>query len=81
MRVEGQPLEVAVPSYTLSQLAQPGITGWAQINGSRGEIVTIEQLRRRVQLDIEYVTQWSHFLDLRILSMTAYKVFAVRNAY
>ena len=81
MRVEGKSLDVAVAGYRLRHLAKPGITGWAQINGERGEVATIEQLRRRVSLDLEYVARWSLFLDFKILFMTAYTVISVRNAY
>jgi putative colanic acid biosynthesis UDP-glucose lipid carrier transferase len=46
---------------------RPGITGWAQVNGLRGETDTVDKMRRRIEYDIDYLNNWSLWLDLRIL--------------
>jgi putative colanic acid biosynthesis UDP-glucose lipid carrier transferase len=50
---------------------RPGITGWAQVNGSRGETDTVDKMRQRLAYDLEYVARWSPALDLRIVWRTA----------
>jgi putative colanic acid biosynthesis UDP-glucose lipid carrier transferase len=60
---------------------KPGITGWAQVRGYRGETDTIEKMRGRVEHDLFYIGHWSPLLDLRILAMTALVGFSSRNAY
>ncbi len=60
---------------------KPGITGWAQVNGLRGETTTVEQMRRRVDYDIHYIENWSPWLDLRIIVLTALVVWYQKNAY
>jgi undecaprenyl-phosphate galactose phosphotransferase/putative colanic acid biosynthesis UDP-glucose lipid carrier transferase len=59
---------------------KPGISGWAQINGSRGETADIEQMRRRVELDLWYINNWSILLDCRIAFRTCFAV-ADEKAY
>ena len=54
---------------------RPGVTGWAQINGARGATDHPAQLRRRVELDLYYIENWSLLLDLKILFLTAYRIF------
>jgi lipopolysaccharide/colanic/teichoic acid biosynthesis glycosyltransferase len=54
------------------QLLKPGITGWAQVNGFRGETHNIMQMQNRVEHDLWYLENWSLFLDLKILVMTAF---------
>jgi exopolysaccharide biosynthesis polyprenyl glycosylphosphotransferase len=61
-------------TYRTRQLAKPGITGLAQVRGYRGEITDPELLHRRVQLDIEYITNWSIWLDVQIVLKTASQV-------
>ncbi|WP_237216126.1 exopolysaccharide biosynthesis polyprenyl glycosylphosphotransferase [Falsiroseomonas oryziterrae] len=61
----------AVGRYRVRHLVKPGLTGWAQVNGSRGEVDTLEKALRRVELDLWYVRNWSPVLDLRILVLTA----------
>ena len=51
---------------------KPGITGWAQVNGLRGETDTDEKMHRRVEHDLHYIDNWSLWLDLRILVMTLF---------
>ncbi len=60
---------------------KPGITGWAQVDGFRGETPRIEQMQRRVELDLWYINNWSLLLDLKILFKTAFEVAGARNAY
>ena len=60
---------------------KPGITGWAQIHGHRGETDTIEKMQARVEYDLEYLRNWSLGLDLQIIARTVKLVFIDRNAY
>jgi lipopolysaccharide/colanic/teichoic acid biosynthesis glycosyltransferase len=60
---------------------QPGMTGWAQVNGFRGAIDTPEQMRMRVAYDLDYMRHWSPWVDLKILWRTAWLVVRDRNAY
>jgi lipopolysaccharide/colanic/teichoic acid biosynthesis glycosyltransferase len=59
-----------VAEYAHRHRLKPGVTGWAQINGSRGPVHTPEEVRRRVTLDIEYIERQSLWLDLYIVLMT-----------
>lgn len=68
--------------YMVRHLLKPGITGWAQVNGYRGEIKDPTQLTGRIECDIWYLENWSLFLDLKIILLTIYRVFAGdKNAY
>jgi Sugar transferases involved in lipopolysaccharide synthesis len=60
---------------------KPGITGWAQVNGLRGETDTVEKMARRVEYDLYYMQNWSPWFDLRIILMTVFKGFVNKNAY
>jgi Undecaprenyl-phosphate glucose phosphotransferase len=60
---------------------KPGITGWAQVNGLRGETDTLDKMRKRVEHDLYYIANWSLTFDLRILIMTAMSKHAYLNAY
>ena len=60
----------AVRHYQLRHLIQPGITGWAQVNGFRGETSDPELLRRRVEADIWYIENWTFLLDLKIIGIS-----------
>jgi lipopolysaccharide/colanic/teichoic acid biosynthesis glycosyltransferase len=57
------------------QFLKPGVTGWAQVNGYRGETKNIEQMEKRVEYDIWYMERWSTMLDIRIIFMTIINVF------
>lgn len=59
-----------IQSYIVRQLIKPGITGWAQVNGFRGETNTLQQMEKRVEYDIWYIENWSLYLDLKILFRT-----------
>jgi Undecaprenyl-phosphate glucose phosphotransferase len=60
---------------------KPGITGWAQVNGCRGETDTIEKMQERLRYDLYYIDHWSFFLDLQIIMMTLVSKKAYTNAY
>jgi len=57
------------------------MTGWSQVNGCRGATDTVEQLRRRVELDLYYIEHWSLAFDLKILALTVKEVLKGTNAY
>ncbi|MBP0496238.1 exopolysaccharide biosynthesis polyprenyl glycosylphosphotransferase [Pararoseomonas indoligenes] len=76
MKVEGSFYFEAVSRYRTRHRVKPGITGWAQINGSRGEVDTLAKARRRVELDLWYLSNWSPALDLWIVLRTAFGGFA-----
>lgn len=70
-----------VESYMRRHKVKPGITGWAQVNGLRGETDTLEKMERRVEYDLWYIDNWSVWLDLRIILLTVFKGFINKNAY
>ena len=70
-----------IAHYASRHSVLPGITGWAQVNGARGETATLDQMRRRVELDLEYVRRRSTAMDLLILVRTVGSVIAARNVY
>ncbi|MGP9799110.1 undecaprenyl-phosphate glucose phosphotransferase [Halomonas sp. 86] len=70
-----------VESYMRRHKVKPGITGWAQVNGLRGETDTLEKMQRRVEYDLWYIDNWSIWLDLKIICMTIFKGFKHKNAY
>ena len=70
-----------IAGYMLRHKVRPGITGWAQVNGCRGETDTPEKMISRIRYDLEYIDRWSLWLDLRILWMTIAKGFVDKNAY
>jgi putative colanic acid biosysnthesis UDP-glucose lipid carrier transferase len=70
-----------IKGYMVRHKVKPGITGWAQVNGFRGETDSVEKMRRRIEHDIEYLRRWSPGFDLLILFKTALIVFHRTNAY
>jgi putative colanic acid biosysnthesis UDP-glucose lipid carrier transferase len=70
-----------INGYMIRHKVRPGITGWAQVNGLRGETPTVDKMHRRIQYDIDYLKNWSLWLDLRILARTALTLVNDRNAY
>jgi putative colanic acid biosynthesis UDP-glucose lipid carrier transferase len=70
-----------IPGYMLRHKVKPGITGWAQINGWRGETDTLDKMAKRVELDLWYIRNWSILLDLKIIIWTLQKGFTNENAY
>jgi putative colanic acid biosynthesis UDP-glucose lipid carrier transferase len=69
-----------IPKYMLRHKVKPGITGWAQVNGFRGQTDTPEKMAARIEHDLWYIQNWSLWLDLKILLMTPF-VMIHRNAY
>ena len=67
--------------YMLRHKVRPGITGWAQINNYRGETDTLDKMEKRTQYDLEYIHNWSLWLDLKIIFQTMWKGFSGANAY
>jgi putative colanic acid biosynthesis UDP-glucose lipid carrier transferase len=70
-----------IKAYMVRHKVKPGITGWAQIHGLRGETDTIDKMQARVEYDLEYLRNWSLGLDLQIIARTIKLVFFDRNAY
>ena len=71
-----------IPGYMLRHRVKPGITGWAQIHGWRGETDTIEKMEQRIQFDLWYIRNWSLWLDLSIIARTVSRVIiGGSNAY
>jgi putative colanic acid biosynthesis UDP-glucose lipid carrier transferase len=70
-----------ITDYTLRQSVKPGITGWAQIHGHRGETATVQAMRARVDFDIWYANNATLLTDLEILVRTPLEVLSARNAY
>lgn len=60
---------------------KPGITGWAQVNGLRGATDTLDAMKARVEHDLWYIDNWSLGLDLKIIALTASRLWFDRNAY
>lgn len=73
--------KVLVDDYMLRHRVKPGITGWAQINGYRGETDTLDKMQKRVEYDLYYIEHWSVWLDLKIIALTLFKGFVNKNAY
>jgi len=80
-KAENRLYDEAVDGYFARHRVKPGITGWAQINGWRGETDTQEKIQRRVEHDLYYIENWSVLLDLYILARTPFAVFNTENAY
>ena len=70
-----------VDGYFARHRVKPGVTGWAQINGWRGEIDTDEKIRMRTEYDLYYIENWSLWFDLKILFLTPIRLLNTENAY
>jgi len=70
-----------IKGYMWRHKVKPGITGWAQVNGWRGETDTIEKMKKRVEYDLDYIRRWSLWFDLRIFFSTMFKGFVGKNTY
>ena len=70
-----------IKGYMMRHKVKPGITGWAQVNGLRGETDTVEKMRQRIEFDLDYLRRWSLGFDLQILLRTVKIVLRQTNAY
>ena len=66
-----------IPKYMVKHQVRPGITGWAQVHGWRGDT----SIEKRIECDIYYIENWSFLLDIKILFLTVFKGFVNKNAY
>jgi Undecaprenyl-phosphate glucose phosphotransferase len=80
-KAENQLYDEVVDGYFARHRVKPGITGWAQINGWRGETDTNEKIQRRVEHDLYYIENWSVLFDCYILARTPFALFSGENAY
>jgi putative colanic acid biosynthesis UDP-glucose lipid carrier transferase len=71
----------SIDAYMQRHKVKPGITGWAQVNGWRGETETIDKMQKRVEYDLYYIENWSLGFDLKIIMLTVFQGFTGRNAY
>jgi putative colanic acid biosynthesis UDP-glucose lipid carrier transferase len=71
----------SIKAYMQRHKVKPGITGWAQVNGWRGETDTLDKMEKRIQYDLYYIDNWSLFFDLKIILMTFFQGFIHKNAY
>ena len=70
-----------VDGYFARHRVKPGITGWAQINGWRGETDTQEKIQQRVEHDLYYIENWSILFDMQILALTPISLVKAKNAF
>ena len=70
-----------IDTYLQRHQVKPGMTGWAQVHGWRGETDTLEKMQRRVEYDLYYIEHWSLWFDLKIIFMTLTNGFLHPNAY
>ncbi len=70
-----------IPGYMLRHKVKPGITGWAQVNGWRGETDVLIKMQKRFEYDMEYIRNWSLWLDIKILWLTLWCGFWGKNVY
>src|SRR5271166_944077 len=80
-KAEGYLLEDAARDYADRHRIKPGITGWAQINGARGELKSIQELENRLRYDMHYIGNWSLLLDIRILWLTVVRELISSRAF
>jgi putative colanic acid biosysnthesis UDP-glucose lipid carrier transferase len=70
-----------INGYMIRHKVRPGITGWAQVNGLRGETQTVERMRERIRFDLEYLSHWSPWMDVKIIFRTLWVIACDQNAY
>ncbi|HWA42731.1 MAG TPA: undecaprenyl-phosphate glucose phosphotransferase [Hypericibacter adhaerens] len=81
LKIDNRYYDEIVAEYAARHRVRPGITGWAQVNGWRGEIDTVEKAVKRVEHDLYYIDNWSVLLDFKILLLTVVAVLKRENAY
>lgn len=79
--VHNEQYRALIQGYMLRHKVKPGITGWAQVNGWRGETDTLEKMEKRVEYDLAYIRDWALAMDLKIIALTLLGVFRGKNAY
>jgi len=79
--VHNEQYKDAVHAYMQRHRVKPGITGWAQVNGWRGETDTLVKMQKRIEYDLFYINNWSLGFDLKIIFLTLFRGFVNRNAY
>jgi putative colanic acid biosynthesis UDP-glucose lipid carrier transferase len=70
-----------VSNYAFRQHVKPGLTGWAQVNGCRGELRTLPDIERRIAYDLWYIDNWNFLIDFKIMFMTIIETMRGNNAY
>jgi Undecaprenyl-phosphate glucose phosphotransferase len=80
-KIENRQFDEAVDGYFARHRVKPGITGWAQINGWRGELTSPEKIKQRVEHDLYYIENWSLMFDFLILAKTPLALLKSENAY
>jgi lipopolysaccharide/colanic/teichoic acid biosynthesis glycosyltransferase len=80
-KAEGRLFADIVERYAARHRVKPGITGWAQVHGWRGETDTIDKIQKRVEFDLYYIENWSIWLDIYILLKTVFIVLKGENAH
>ncbi|WP_245591003.1 undecaprenyl-phosphate glucose phosphotransferase [Deefgea rivuli] len=70
-----------IKGYMIRHMVKPGITGWAQVNGFRGETDTLDKMQGRIAYDLDYLRNWSVWLDIKIIWLTATSMFRDKNAF
>jgi len=70
-----------IEGYMLRHKVKPGITGWAQVNGWRGETEVLDKMEKRVEYDLDYICNWSIWFDIKIIFVTIFRGFYNKNAY
>ena len=73
--------EELLQDYAFRHHVKPGMTGWAQANGLRGPTPSVEQIARRVEMDLWYIDNWSFYLDFAIMFRTIIEIVRGHNAY
>jgi lipopolysaccharide/colanic/teichoic acid biosynthesis glycosyltransferase len=76
-----QKFAARISPFSRRHNVKPGITGWAQVNGYRGETDTLEKMQKRLEHDLYYIDNWSFTLDIKIIVMTLFSRNAYINAY
>jgi lipopolysaccharide/colanic/teichoic acid biosynthesis glycosyltransferase len=80
-KLENRQFDEAVDGYFARHRVKPGITGWAQINGWRGELTSHDKIKKRVEHDLHYIENWSLLFDFYILAKTPFALVKSENAY
>lgn len=79
--VHNEEYRTIINGYMLRHKVKPGITGWAQVNGLRGETDTLEKMEKRIEFDLDYIRNWSLVFDIKIVFSTVVKSFTDKSAY